>query len=88
MRSAISKAKNELIKPDKFAATTYWEEIARRIYVRYEEVLHANGALDFDDLLCRVTWLFKEQPDVLKRYQERYEYLLVDEFQDTNTGAV
>lgn len=86
MRSAISKAKNELVKPDYFATTTYYEEIARRVYTRYEEILKANGALDFDDLLCRVTWLFKDQPEVLARYQDRYEYLLVDEFQDTNSA--
>jgi DNA helicase-2/ATP-dependent DNA helicase PcrA len=86
MRSAISKAKNELIKSDNFATTTYFEEIARRVYKRYEEILTANGALDFDDLLCRVTWLFKDHPDVLARYQDRYEYLAVDEFQDTNTA--
>ena len=86
MRSAISKAKNELVKPQNFATTTYYEEIARRVYTRYEEILKANGALDFDDLLCRVTWLFKEQPEVLARYQDRYEYLLVDEFQDTNSA--
>ena len=86
MRAAISKAKNELVKPDNFATTTYYEEIARRVYARYEEILNANGALDFDDLLCKVTWLFKEQPDVLARYQDRYEYLLVDEFQDTNAA--
>lgn len=86
MRSAISKAKNELIRPQQFEATTYWAEIARRVYARYEEILTANGGLDFDDLLCRVAWLFREQPEVLKRYQDRYEYLLVDEFQDTNTA--
>ncbi len=86
MRSAISKAKNELIRPDAFEATTYWAEIARRVYTRYEEILAANGGLDFDDLLCRVAWLFREQPEALKRYQDRYEYLLVDEFQDTNTA--
>ncbi len=86
MRSAISKAKNELIKPDAFTATTYYEEIAQRVYTRYEEILKANGALDFDDLLCRTTWLFKDHPEVLARYQDRYEYLLVDEFQDTNSA--
>ncbi len=86
MRSAISRAKNELIKPDAFATTTYYEEIAQRVYARYQAILQANGALDFDDLLCRTTWLFKDQPEVLARYQARYEYLLVDEFQDTNTA--
>jgi len=86
MRSAITKAKNELIKPVEFEATTYYAEIAKRVYARYEEILKANGALDFDDLLCRTTWLFREQPEVLRRYQDRYEYLLVDEFQDTNSA--
>jgi DNA helicase II / ATP-dependent DNA helicase PcrA len=86
MRGAISKAKNELVKPEAFAANTYWAEVARRVYARYQEIMTANGALDFDDLLTRTTWLFQEQPEVLKRYQERYQYLLVDEFQDTNTA--
>jgi DNA helicase-2/ATP-dependent DNA helicase PcrA len=86
MRVAISRAKNELIKPEEYEANTYWAEVARRVYVRYEEILRANGALDFDDLLTRSTYLFREQPEVLRRYQERYEYILVDEFQDTNTA--
>jgi DNA helicase-2/ATP-dependent DNA helicase PcrA len=84
MRGAISKAKNELIKPADFQADTYWAEVARRIYARYEEILAANNALDFDDLLCRTVYLMREAPEVLHRYQERYQYLLVDEFQDTN----
>ena len=86
MRGAISKAKNELVKPEAFEASTYWAEVARRVYARYQEIMQANGALDFDDLLTRTTWLLQEQPEVLKRYQERYQYLLVDEFQDTNTA--
>jgi len=86
MRAAISRAKNELIKPEAFEATTYWGEVARRVYTRYEEIMAANRALDFDDLLCRTVYLFKEQPEVLRHYRERYEYLLVDEFQDTNTA--
>ena len=86
MRSAISKAKNELIKPSAFEANSYWGEVARRVYTRYEDIMSANGALDFDDLLTRSVYLFKEAPDALRRYQERYEYLLVDEFQDTNTA--
>ena len=51
MRSAISRAKNELIRPEAFEATTYWAEVARRVYGRYEEIMSANNALDFDDLL-------------------------------------
>ncbi len=84
MRSAISKAKNELIRPSEFAADTYWAEVARRVYVRYEAIMQANGAVDFDDLLSKTAFLFRDHPDVLQRYQARYQYLLVDEFQDTN----
>ena len=86
MRGAISKAKNELIKPADFQADTYWAEVARRVYARYEEILGANNALDFDDLLCRTVYLMRDVPEVLHRYQDRYQYLLVDEFQDTNTA--
>ena len=86
MRGAISKAKNELIKPADFQADTYWAEVARRVYARYEEFLGANNALDFDDLLCRTVYLLRDVPEVLHRYQDRYQYLLVDEFQDTNTA--
>jgi DNA helicase-2/ATP-dependent DNA helicase PcrA len=86
MRAAISRAKNELLRPEAFPAATYWEEMARRVYTQYEKILTANGALDFDDLLTRVAWLFAEKPNVLARFQERYHYILVDEFQDTNTA--
>ncbi len=86
MRGAISRAKNELVKPGEYQTSTYWEEIVRRVYRRYEEILMANGALDFDDLLARTAYLFIEKPEVLQRYQERYRYILVDEFQDTNTA--
>ncbi len=86
MRAAISNAKNELLRPEAFPAATYWEEVARRVYTQYEKILTANGALDFDDLLTRVAWLFAEKPNVLARFQERYHYILVDEFQDTNTA--
>ncbi|PKO23175.1 MAG: DNA helicase UvrD [Chloroflexi bacterium HGW-Chloroflexi-1] len=86
MRAAISRAKNELIRPDAFVADSYWAEIARRVYVRYEEIMTANGALDFDDLLARTVYLLHDQPTVLEHYRGRYAYLLVDEFQDTNTA--
>lgn len=86
LRAVISRAKNELIKPDQYQASTYYEEVVRRVYQRYQQILTDSAALDFDDLLACTTWLFQEQPEVLRRYQERYEYLLVDEFQDTNTA--
>ena len=54
--------------------------------MRYEEILAGDATLDFDDLLCRAAFLMREHPEVLSCYQERYHYLLVDEFQDTNTA--
>jgi DNA helicase-2/ATP-dependent DNA helicase PcrA len=82
--NAISRAKNELIRPHEFRAQSYYEEVVRRIYERYQAILLANNAFDFDDLIMAVTLLFDERPDVLERYQEKYRYVLVDEFQDTN----
>ena len=82
--STISRAKAEVITPDKFEAGDYWHEIAGRVYVRYSELLRASNALDFDDLLLETVLLFRNQPAVLERYQRRYQFLLVDEFQDTN----
>jgi len=82
----ISKAKNELIDPESFAPQTYWQEVAGRVYTRYQELLLANNAQDFDDLLMNAVHLFGRQPDVLAKYQRRYLHILVDEFQDTNTA--
>ncbi|HLF26072.1 MAG TPA: UvrD-helicase domain-containing protein [Anaerolineae bacterium] len=84
--NAISAAKNELIPPEAYVAPSYWHEAVGRVYVRYQELLRANNALDFDDLLMEVVRLFDEQPVVLGYYQNRYQHILVDEFQDTNTA--
>ena len=84
LRSIISQAKNELIGPDRFFARTYTEEIAARVYVRYQELLRSNNAMDFDDLLMKPVELFRERDDLLSAYQERYLHIMVDEFQDTN----
>jgi DNA helicase-2/ATP-dependent DNA helicase PcrA len=86
MHGQISKCKNELITPAAFEARTYWEEVAGRIYVRYQELLRANNALDFDDLLMETALLLRNNAEVRGRYQERYLHLLVDEFQDTNVA--
>lgn len=83
--NAISTAKNELITPDLYKPPTYWHEMIRRIYPRYQELLRQSNGLDFDDLLLEVVHLLDQRPEVLARYQERYQHLLVDEFQDTNT---
>jgi DNA helicase-2/ATP-dependent DNA helicase PcrA len=82
----ISAAKNELIGPEEFAASTYFAEITKRVYARYQQLLAANNALDFDDLLMGVARLFDAHPDVLAKYQRFYDHVLVDEFQDTNTA--
>jgi DNA helicase-2/ATP-dependent DNA helicase PcrA len=83
--NAISNAKNELITPDIYQPPTYWHEMIRRIYPRYQELLRQSNGLDFDDLLLEVVHLLDERPDILARYQDRYQHILVDEFQDTNT---
>ncbi|GAB4539798.1 MAG: UvrD-helicase domain-containing protein [Anaerolineae bacterium] len=84
IHSIISQAKNELVGPERFSARTYTEEIAARVYVRYQDLLRDNNAMDFDDLLMQSVELFREHPHVLDVYQERYLHVLVDEFQDTN----
>ncbi len=84
VHGAISRAKNELIPPEAYSASSYYGEIVRRIYERYQALLRANDGLDFDDLLMVTARTFSQNPDVLSKYQERYRHILVDEFQDTN----
>ncbi len=81
---AIGKAKNELIPPEKYVPPSYWHEAIARVYKRYQLLLLENNAADFDDLLTMTVRLLRENQDVLERYQNRYLYLHVDEFQDTN----
>ncbi len=81
---AISKAKNELIGPDEYVPATYWHEAIGRIYKRYQQKLLENNAVDFDDLLLYTVQLLRDHPSHLAKYQRRYVYLHVDEFQDTN----
>jgi DNA helicase-2/ATP-dependent DNA helicase PcrA len=84
MQSGISACKNELLDAEHYRPATYWEEVLSRIYLRYQELLKASNALDFDDLLMRTVQLFRDFPGVLDNYRRRYLHLLVDEFQDTN----
>ena len=86
MVALISRAKDELQTPEEQlkAAGTHTEELAARVRKDYEIFLERNHALDFDDLLLRVVWLFDRHPDVLERYQRRFKYVMVDEYQDTN----
>ena len=82
--SAVSSAKNELIPPEEYPIHDYYDEIVARAYVRYQQLLRDNAGLDFDDLLVEPVRLFQLNPDILDKYRQRYRYLLVDEFQDTN----
>lgn len=86
--SAISSAKDELIMPQEFelnAGGDYGKQKIAKVYWEYEKQLRANNALDFDDLLVKTVQLFQTQPDILEYYQERFRYIMVDEYQDTNT---
>jgi DNA helicase-2/ATP-dependent DNA helicase PcrA len=86
LRSVISAAKSRLISPEDYAqrVSSYFEEIALRVYQRYQELLNQGQAVDFDDLLMKTVQLFQDHPQILKRYQSKYVHVLVDEFQDTN----
>lgn len=88
--SAISKAKDELVTPTEFtlqaAAGDYARKRQSEVYREYQEALHKNNALDFDDLIVKTVELFQTDPEVLNYYQERFRYIMVDEYQDTNTA--
>jgi DNA helicase II / ATP-dependent DNA helicase PcrA len=81
---AISRAKNELILPETFPVVSYRDEVVKRVYLRYREMLVTNNAVDFDDLLLWVARLLEDVPAVREKYSRRFEHVLVDEFQDTN----
>lgn len=82
----ISQAKNELIGPTEYAqyARGYFQETVLRIYLKYQVFLKENNALDFDDLLRYTVMLFEKNQEILGQYQERYRYIVIDEYQDTN----
>jgi DNA helicase-2/ATP-dependent DNA helicase PcrA len=84
MLGRISQAKNDLLTPETFRPADYLDEITRRAYRIYQERLAANNAVDFDDLLMHTALLFQQHREVLARYQHSTDYILVDEFQDTN----
>ena len=86
--SAISSAKDELVTPEEMtlrAEGDWAKKKIAQVYTEYEKQLKANNALDFDDLLLKTVQLLQTQPDVLEYYQERFRYIMVDEYQDTNT---
>ncbi len=84
VHDSISRAKNALTSPASFVARTYREEVVKRVYERYESLLRASNALDFDDLLSWSVKLLSENEEARLRYAERFAHILVDEFQDTN----
>ncbi len=86
IQSAISSAKSQMIGPDEFLkhGRSYFEEVVQRAYERYQKMLDESSALDFDDLLMKTVLLFRRNPELLERYQNRYLHIQVDEFQDTN----
>jgi len=86
MAAAIGKAKDHLLGVDEFAhaAGTFYEQTIARVYEGYEKRKHTAGALDFDDLIAETVRLFRQHPEVLEHYQERFPHILIDEYQDTN----
>ena len=86
--SVISSAKNQMILPEEFelnAGGDFVQLKIAKVYKEYEAQMRANNALDFDDLLVKTVQLLETQPDVRENYQERFRYIMVDEYQDTNT---
>lgn len=87
--AAISSAKDELISPNEYSLNTagdYRKQKIAQVYQEYQAVLKKNNAVDFDDLIMKTVELFKACPDVLGGYQNRFKYIMVDEYQDTNTA--
>jgi DNA helicase II / ATP-dependent DNA helicase PcrA len=86
IHGTISNAKNQLLTPEAFArqAGDFYQRTAASIYTKYQELLKQNNALDYDDLLLRVPLMLRQHPDILAELQERFQYILIDEYQDTN----
>ncbi|MDP3724506.1 MAG: UvrD-helicase domain-containing protein, partial [bacterium] len=87
IRGAISSAKNELIGPAEYRRVAHgnFQERAAEVYPVYQRMLSESGAVDFDDLLRLTIVLFEQHPDILRRAQTQFHYILVDEYQDVNT---
>ncbi len=87
--NAISHAKDELVEPAVYHANAlgdYNKQRIAQVYTEYQQMLHRNNALDFDDLIMKTVELFRTDKEVLDQYQERLRYIMVDEYQDTNTA--
>lgn len=86
VQARINGAKNAFVGPDEYksSAKEPFEETVALVYFHYQDLMKKNNAMDFDDLLVNPIRLFEQYPDVLEKYQDRFRYILVDEFQDTN----
>ena len=86
IRNKISSCKNEMIMPNDYSkyAVSEYEKVVLKVYEKYEDKLRHNNSVDFDDLLLLPIRLFRENSDILSRYQDRFKYVLIDEYQDTN----
>lgn len=86
VQAVISNAKNELLSPEKYEqrAGDYFQRIVAQVYTQYQKRLKSNNALDFDDLIMQTIHLFETAPEVLEFYQNKFRYIHVDEYQDTN----
>jgi DNA helicase-2/ATP-dependent DNA helicase PcrA len=88
LSNLISSAKNELIGPNDYgsAITSPAQEVVAKVYPLYEQILKSNKALDFDDLIAKTVFMFKTVPEVLKKWRTQFKYVMIDEYQDTNTS--
>ena len=86
IRNKISNCKNEMMSAKAYErlAVSDYEKVVKEVYEKYDEKLRKNNSVDFDDLLLLPIELFKKNPDILEKYQELYQYILIDEYQDTN----
>ena len=84
--AVIGRAKDNLLDPAGFqqGASTHYEHVIAEVYAEYQRRLRGAGALDFDDIIMETVRLFRENPGILEHYQERFRYILIDEYQDTN----
>ncbi|HEV2414276.1 MAG TPA: UvrD-helicase domain-containing protein [Candidatus Dormibacteraeota bacterium] len=84
LSNSISQAKNELKRPEDIPNRSYADEVLRRVYDSYQEVLRRSGGLDFDDLIMKLVELYSTDEEVLAKWRDRFRHVLVDEYQDTN----
>ncbi|MCL5410067.1 MAG: UvrD-helicase domain-containing protein [Patescibacteria group bacterium] len=86
IKNTISQAKNEMLSATEYPqyARGFFQETVAKVYLKYQEILDKNQAVDFDDLMLLTVKLFQNYPEVLQKYQIQFQYILIDEYQDTN----